>query len=158
VLLVKSSGERRYRHIVAAVDPYHAHAKPAELDAAILANAKKLQTLTGASVTVLHCHTPIEFFGADDLRPPAAVFAPDPADVRRLAASAGLPESAARVAAGAPHVVLLEMLERGEADLVIMGALARGRLKDFLIGSTAERLLQHARHDVLAVHTPAQAR
>jgi universal stress protein E len=157
VLFVKSSGERRYRHIVAAVDPFHAHAKPAELDAEILANAKNLQALTGASVTVLHCYTPIEFFGTD-IAPPAAAFAPDPSAVRRLAASAGFPESTARVATGAPHVVLLEMLERGEADLVVMGALARGRVKDFLIGSTAERLLQHARHDLLAVHVPAPPR
>ena len=145
MLLVKSTGERRYRHIVAAVDPFHAHAKPLELDPLILANAKKVQTLTGATLTVLYCQTPVEYFGADLGPLEAAVHRVDAGAVQRLAAAAGIPESAARVVSGAPHIVLQRMAERGEADLIVMGALARGRLKDFLIGSTAERLLQHAR-------------
>jgi nucleotide-binding universal stress UspA family protein len=43
------------------------------------------------------------------------------------------------------------MAERGEADVIIMGVLARGRIKDWLIGSTAERVLHRTRIDVLAV-------
>jgi nucleotide-binding universal stress UspA family protein len=55
-------------------------------------------------------------------------------------------------------MVLQRMAERGDADLIVMGALARGRVKDFLIGSTAERLLHHARVDVMAVHPPVASR
>jgi universal stress protein E len=158
VLLVKSSGERRYRHIVAAVDPFHAHAKPLALDSLILANAKKVQALTGATLTVLYCQTPVEYFGADLGPLEAAVHRVDAGAVERLAAAAGIPESAARVVSGAPHIVLQRMAERGDADLIVMGALARGRVKDFLIGSTAERLLHHVRIDVMAVHPPVGSR
>jgi len=35
-----------------------------------------------------------------------------------------------------------------------MGALARGRLAEFLIGSTAERVLHHGRGDVLVIKPP----
>lgn len=44
------------------------------------------------------------------------------------------------------------MAERGEADVIVMGVLARGRVKDWLIGSTAERVLHRTRVDVLAVN------
>jgi hypothetical protein len=39
VLIARSNATRAYGRVVAALDPYHAHAKPADLDAAILANA-----------------------------------------------------------------------------------------------------------------------
>jgi nucleotide-binding universal stress UspA family protein len=45
----------------------------------------------------------------------------------------------------------------GEADLVVMGGLARGRLAELLLGSTAERVLHHGRGDVLVVKPPKVA-
>src|SRR5690606_24369943 len=59
VLIVRSDGTAKYRNIVAAVDPFHAHAKSAALDAAILAKAKELQELTSAQLAVLYCYTPL---------------------------------------------------------------------------------------------------
>jgi universal stress protein E len=46
------------------------------------------------------------------------------------------------------------LVERGEADLIVMGVLARGRVKEWLIGSTAERVLHGVSVDVLAVKPP----
>jgi nucleotide-binding universal stress UspA family protein len=43
------------------------------------------------------------------------------------------------------------MAEAGEADLIVMGALARGRFEEWLTGSTAERVLNAGGADVLAV-------
>jgi universal stress protein E len=63
----------------------------------------------------------------------------------------GISTKAARVVAGAPHGVLQAMQQRGEADVVVMGALARGRLAEFLVGSTAERVLHDGNNDVLVV-------
>ena len=40
---------------------------------------------------------------------------------------------------------------RGEADLVVMGALARGRFAELILGNTAERVLHAASGDVLLV-------
>ena len=66
----------------------------------------------------------------------------------------GVPTTAIRVVAGAPHAVIEDLQRRGEADLVVMGGLARGRLAELLIGSTAERVLHQGFGDVLVVKSP----
>lgn len=153
VLLVKGSGREQYRNIVAAVDPFHKHAKPAALDARILATAEKLRAQSGAKLTVLHClPLPELFLGYD---------APRARDdemeqgrrqgVESLLREAHIGECAVRVVVGEPHVELQALAERGEADVIVMGALARGRIRDWLIGTTAERVLYRVRTDVLAV-------
>ena len=154
LLVVKSDGRTRYRSVVAAVDPFHTHAKPAALDRDILRFAKEVQRRTRASLAALHCYFPVEYFGADLTRmapsDPRLVDARLEA-VRALCADAGVPVDAARLVAGAPHNVLGEMQQRGEADLIVMGALARGRFAELVVGNTAERVLHYGNGDVLVV-------
>jgi universal stress protein E len=154
LLIVRSDGRAKYRDIVAAVDPFHAHAKPADLDREILHHAKVLQSVTGARLTVLHCYLPIDYFGADlgqvPPRDPRFVDGRQEA-VHALCVKAGVPPSATRVVPGVPHAVLQAMQQRGEADLVVMGALARGRFAELVIGNSAERVLHDGDNDVLVV-------
>jgi universal stress protein E len=160
LLLVKSDGTAKYRDIVAAVDPFHAHAKPANLDLEILRQAKAVQSLTGARLTALHCYLPIDYFGADlshvPVRDPRFVDGRQEA-VHDLCVEAGVPPSAARLVAGVPHEVLQAMQQRGETDLLVMGALARGRFAELLIGNTAERVLHDSNTDILVVTPPRAA-
>lgn len=153
MLVVKSDGQAPYRHIVAAVDPFHTNAKPLALDAGILRAAKAVQARTGGQLTVLHCYTPFDYFGADfgSPIPEAALVEERERALHGLCREAGIPETSARLVAGVPHTVLQGMQQRGEADLIVMGALARGRVAEFLLGSTAERVLHHGRGDVLVV-------
>jgi len=158
VLVVRRVPKARYARVLAAVDPFHAHAKPPELDIAILASAREIAMQSGATLTALHCYTPVELLGADA---PLARSVDDDVAARRaaledLVVKAGLPKSAARIETGAPpHVSLQRLAEGGEVDLIVLGALARGRLKDWLIGSTAERVLHRGGADILAIK-PAQ--
>jgi universal stress protein E len=155
VLIVRGAAAgRQYKNIVAAVDPFHAHAKPAELDTAILEASLKLQAQTGATLTALHCFGPPEFFRADArLAPRDDELENSRLDtLRELLERTGVAASAAKVVAGDAHTVLQQMAEKGEADVIVMGALARGRIKDWVIGSTAERVLHRTQVDVLAVH------
>jgi universal stress protein E len=160
LLIVKSDGRTPYRTIVAAVDSFHTHAKPAALDRDILRAAKALQRRTRAKLAALHCYFPVEYFGADLARmapsDPRLVDARLEA-VRALCGEEGVPAEAARLVAGAPHTVLADMQQRGEADLVVMGALARGRVAELVLGNTAERVLHYGSGDVLVV-TPARVR
>lgn len=161
ILVVKADGQAPYRRIVAAVDPFHTHAKPAALDSEILRVAKLLQAQAGsATLTVVHCYPPLDYFGAD-LGPlptqEAALNAAREQAMRALCQEAGVPPTAVRLVAGVPHTVLQGLQQTGEADLIVMGALARGRLTEFLVGSTAERVLHHGRGDVLVVNSPKPA-
>jgi universal stress protein E len=160
MLVVKSDGQAKYRRIVAAVDPFHTHAKPAALDAEILRLATAMQALHGGELTVLHCYTPLEYFGADLGPLPtqgAALTTAREDALYSLCRDAGIASTAAKLVAGVPHTVLLGLQRNGEADLVVMGGLARGRLAELLLGSTAERVLHHGRGDVLVVKPPKVA-
>ena len=157
VLVAKGPKQQKYRTVVAAVDPFHTHAKPADLDLTILAHARALQEQFGAKLEVVHCHTPIEYLGGDialpdEVRPDARRRA-----LEQMLERAGVPASAASVPTGVPHEVLHKIVDRGEADLIVMGVIARGRIKDWLLGSTAERVLHGTNVDVLAVK-PASLR
>src|SRR5690606_10551964 len=134
VLFVRSEAAAPYRRIVAAVDPTHAHAKPAELDETILAYAKSLAEVGNADVEVLHCVVPLAELGAapdvdsatlERLR--RTLEEGERLAVRQLVERAGLPGSSISIVAGRPHAVLEQKLEAGDADVVVMGALSRGR-------------------------------
>lgn len=158
LLLVSGDGRAKYRHVVAAVDPFHSHAKPANLDAEVLRYAKVVATQTGAPLTAVHCYVPVDYFGADLTHMPArgSGFADGRLEaVKALCVAAGVPAEAARLVPGAPDSVLHGMQARGEADLIVMGALARGRLAELILGNTAERVLHGGRGDVLVVKSAA---
>ncbi|NNC63456.1 MAG: universal stress protein [Gammaproteobacteria bacterium] len=161
VLLVNTDGQKKYENIVAAVDPFHAHAKPAELDSEILDQATAVETLTGATLSVVHCFLPLtsvasglvaEHLPIDDAEAELERFRRD--KVNELVADAGLDSSIAKLVRGRPADKLLDLAASGEADLIVMGALSRGRLRDLILGSTAERLVNQVHADVLIVKPP----
>jgi universal stress protein E len=152
VLVAEARTKTAYRKIVAAVDPFHAHAKPADLDRSILHYARRLAEVQAAELAVVHCYMPPEHLGGELASAAQAERGHRQEALEKLVAEAGLPRSAARLAAGsAPHTMLRQMAERGEVDLIVMGALARGRFEEWFIGSTAERVLNGSAADVLAI-------
>ncbi len=152
VLVARGPAKKAYRKIIAAVDPFHLHSKPAALDLSIIDYARKLAEAHAAELAVVHCYTPPEHFGPEFSGAARAEAGVRREALERLVAQAGLPKSVARLPGGAaPHVLLRQMAERGEADLIVMGALARGRFEELFIGSTAERVLNGSVADVLAV-------
>lgn len=160
ILVVNSDGKTPYSRIMAAVDPVHAHAKPAELDAQIVATAAKVSRRAGGKLGLLHCYLPLSRYGAhagEIGRVPLndaeqALEKSRKAALARLAKAAG-PDAAAdvRLIEGDPVDSLEQLAEEGEADLIVLGALARGKLASLIIGSTAERLLHRAVCDLLLV-------
>jgi universal stress protein E len=155
VLVVRGTGTTQYRHVVAAVDPFHVHAKPVELDLSILAAACQFEQHAGATLTAVHCYVSPEYFGVGSSAARGHETEHREA-LERIVAMAGLPKSVARLATEASTDTLLKrMAESGEADLIVMGALARGRFEEIFIGSTAERVLHGVAADVLAVRASA---
>ena len=69
-----------------------------------------------------------------------------------MAAASGIGPEALHLLPGRTRDILPVFARQHNADLVIMGAVARGGLKRRLIGSTAEHVLDHLPCDILVVH------
>lgn len=160
LLLVVSGGVESYKHILAAVDPYHEHGKSADLDLSILKAAEELRALTRAELKVVHCFAPLAEFisrGLEQLPIGDAEAALEKARrdaLVELLARAGLSGDIAELAAGKSERVLLSKAERGEADLIVLGSASRSAWREFFIGSTTERVLRHTKVDTLIVKPP----
>jgi universal stress protein E len=159
ILVVNGGADRPYRKVVAAVDPVHSHAKPADLDRAIVATAAVASERAEASLSLVHCYVPLSRYGSRsedrDSVPlndaEQALEQSRQAALNQLAAEAGLDPQATRLIEGDPFKDLERLVAEDDVDLIVMGALSRGKLADFVIGSTAERLLHRAGCDILLV-------
>jgi Universal stress protein UspA and related nucleotide-binding proteins len=147
--------------IIAAVDPLHAHAKPAMLDDIIVAHA--IEAAGSVPSKVILCH-------AYDLPKGAAVDSPIEAywiamsedeqreyrqnlerAVGRLQMKGGIPPENAALVRGDPAIQLPRLAKKYAAAVVVMGAVSRRGLKRVFIGNTAERVIDKLACDVLVV-------
>jgi universal stress protein E len=143
---------------VAAVDPLHEHAKPANLDHRIVDTAKNLADSLGGQAHVFHAFdamlaiaistdamtTPIAL-PIDDLA--GAMRAEHTEAVERLCKAHGVPPEHTHVRQGGTRHSLLALTEQLRADAVVMGALSRSGL----IGNTAEDVLDRLHCDLIIV-------
>jgi universal stress protein E len=146
--------------VIAAVDPMHAHAKPAALDGAILEQAMRA---AGQPKRVLMCHAynfptkppvidgVIEAYWILSEQEVERYEAMLRDELRRLADRARIPERNRIVAAGDPASVLPRLVRKHRASLVVMGAVSRSAVRRLFIGHTAERLVDRLDCDVLVV-------
>ena len=146
--------------IIAAVDPVHAHDKPAHLDKNIIERAKFLVQNDGGKVVVLHTYQTLDEIGSKAMwafKPRKLpleeinrkIYEEHHRALKILGETMGLPADALHLVAGRAHEVLPAFAWEQGASLVVMGALARSRLKQRIIGSTAARALDHIPCDVL---------
>ena len=149
--------------IVAAVDPVHAHDKPAHLDSRIIERAQAIADTYGGRLLVVHTYQSLDEIGSRAMW----AFKPKKLPVEELnkkildehdralkilGETMDLPASSLHLIAGPAHEVLPAFAREQGASLVVMGALARSKLKQRIIGSTAARALDHIPCDVLVAH------
>jgi universal stress protein E len=147
--------------VLAAVDPFHAHAKPGALDDIVL---KEALALTGGEPKrVLAAHAfliPAELgrAGAEDafwvpLSPKDAdrFASTGRARLAKLVAKYGIPAANQLVALGDPVQQLPQLASEYKAGVVVMGAVSRSGLKRIFIGNTAERIIDALNTDLLVV-------
>jgi universal stress protein E len=164
LLLLRPGPPWRQPRILAAVDPSHAHAKPAQLDAAIVDGAAQLAQLLDGRVQVVHVTPPprpVAPQGAGHPLPSDAALAAEEdwlaalrAPVVALARGAALPGSVARVEPGFVEDVLPRLVADEGHNVIAMGAVSRSVLARAFIGHTAERLLDRLACDVLVLKAP----
>jgi nucleotide-binding universal stress UspA family protein len=127
--------------------------------AAALRYAALLALKLGSAVDVLHVWQSPHALHPGEALPPLAVFLQTQAgqqmkDFLAELESRGMPSGLVngRLAHGEPSQIILELLDTGSFDLVIMGRHGRGMLHHFLVGSVTERVSRRAPVPVLTMH------
>jgi universal stress protein E len=163
--LVKPTEIEENPVIVAAVDPTHAHDKPAALDKAIVSAALDLAGRVGGDVHLLHTYQRLVGVGSAATRTFKPVKLPlDELDEKirtehrerldELAAEFDIDKDHVHQLPGQPRELLPTFARTHNAGVFVMGGLARWSLKRAVIGSTAERVLDHLPCDVIIVRPP----
>ena len=159
VLLAKSPRGYEKPKVLVAVDPFHAHAKPASLDAALLRVGGGFARTLKGSLHAFHSYMPVV-----DLMPvrvnPAMPEVEDlhKAQVARafsdLAKSAGITPARRHLRMGNVQMQLEAVVRRLGVQVVVMGAISRSGLRRIFIGNSAEQVLDALTCDVLVVKPP----
>ena len=160
VLLSKTDRSVTRPRVVASLDPFHAHAKPAGLDAIILETAIDIAGSKRRTFAV-HAHEAQQLLMVEAVHEPYWVtLSEHEQNVQDTQRRAALEAEASRFEVPRTNVIFMRgaaqeeipgAAKRLRADLVVMGAVSRSGLKRMFIGNTAERLLDRLPCDVLVV-------
>ncbi|NOX70541.1 MAG: universal stress protein [Gammaproteobacteria bacterium] len=160
--LVKPKELRAHPVLLAAVDPTHARDKSAALDHAIVEHAQNIAKATEGEFHLVHSYQRISSIGSEATRTFKPIRIPlDELDKKitaehrqkldALADAYGVDAEHVHQLPGRTRELLPTFARAHNVDVVVMGALARWGLKRAVIGSTAERVLDHLPCDVLIV-------
>lgn len=158
--LVKMGGWKDSPTVIAAVDPTHAHDESGTLDQQIVELGKDISEKSGGSLMLLHTYERLVEIGTYAMFKFKPVRVPvDELDANLkaqhrkllddLAARNGVPEDAVHQLPGRTQELLPTFARAHGANVVIMGAVSRAGLKQRVVGSTAERVLDHLHCDIL---------
>ena len=151
--------------VVAAVDPTHEDDEHARLDRLIVEQAADVADRSGGELLLLHTFEPLTGIGAEATR----TFKPIRLPIDELAgrmeqehrqkfeALAGACEidlQKTHMLPGRARELIPWFAREKKADLVVMGAIARWGLRNRVIGSTAEKVLDDLPCDILIVKPP----
>jgi universal stress protein E len=170
LMLVKPASVAPIKSIIAAVDPVHDRDKPADLDHKIIAAAQRLAAVANGDLHIVHAFDPAPVYtvSADAMSFPIA----EPINLvmqglklrhtkalDALLKPYAIPKERVHLGEGGTREVLIASIEELHADIVVMGAVARGAIQRMLLGSTAELILDHVPCDLLIIKPePAKQR
>ena len=160
--LVKPHEMREKPIVVAAVDPTHSHDKPAALDQVIVDQAQSLTRAADGELHLLHTYHRLVGIGREATRTFKPIELPldelskkiqadHRARLDKLAKANDIDAEHTHQLPGDTKELLPTFARTHGADLVVMGALARWGLKRAVLGSTAEKVLDHLPCDILVV-------
>lgn len=160
----RSEALPRALRILVAVDPRHAHDKPAELDTELLRTAAMMQQELRGKVSVVHAYeAPASAVPGLLMEPVRLPLSPRRArdfvaqtvqQVAHLAAAHRIPAAECYVQEGETSEVIEEVADSCNADVLMMGAVSRSLPRRAVIGSTAERVIDRVVCDVFVAKPP----
>ena len=160
VLLLKNGKPYHRPLTLAAVDPAHAHAKPHRLDKQILESAAEVANALRGPLHMMHANYP-SIAGLPEVQPTvnrkwATRSYEELKEQGRQAfenfrAESKVVRTRAHLSVGNPVIEIPRQARELGAQIVVMGALSRSGVMRFLIGNTAERVLEALPCDVLVI-------
>ena len=150
LLLVKDKDWGVPATMMAAVDPMHSHHKPLELDLLILEAVAAISEQLGGEFHIVHAY-------AESARPFAAagkLKQEHSKAFNNLLAGFNYDENSLHLIDETPIYALEKTSEKLNSDIIVMGAISRSRMSESLIGSTAEKVLDYIKTDVLIIKLP----
>ncbi|MEQ9023537.1 MAG: universal stress protein [Pseudomonadales bacterium] len=147
LLLVKDLDWGDKVTFAAAVDPLHSHSKPLQLDDLILDTVEFAATATAGDFHVLHAYAEAArpFASAGQIKEEHSKAFND------LVAKRNIPDSNLHLIDETPIYALDQYSDKLGVDVIVMGVISRSRLSDALIGSTAEKVLDYIKRDILVI-------
>ncbi len=160
--LVKPQSIAETPIFVAAIDPMHQHDKPAALDDEILHVGKAISRQVHGELHAFHSYDPriaVATATANAYIPVSLPFDEIEQQMHEdhqkrfneITEFHKLDADKSHLVAGLTHEELPLIAAQLNADVVIMGAVARNRWKRLFIGATAERTLEHLPCDLLII-------
>lgn len=146
-------------HLTACVDPVEQGDAPRLLDKAILLQARVWQEALDTRLEVLNVYDPTPFIvymdpPVPDTTPITEALAEQHQDaLNKLLDECGIPQAQGRLEAGTPTSTIPELVQDSGSHVVVLGAQTREGLNRWLIGHTAEKILDRLRCDVLVIKT-----
>lgn len=147
LLLVKDKDWGDSITVMAAVDPMHSHNKPLQLDHALINASCLLADQVGGDCHVVHAY-------AEAARPFAVagkIKEEHESAFSELMNEFNLPQDHCHLIDEAPVDALKHYGEKINSDVIVMGAISRSRLREALVGSTAEEVLDFIKTDILII-------
>lgn len=161
VWFVRSPDLPQQSRWLVAIDPRHAHAKPARLDDRLLRAAQGAMRQLGGRVSVVHAYeTPISAIPSMLVEPIRLPISPQrtrefiaatTGSVLKLAKKHHIDPADCVIREGGIANVIAAEAHRLRSDVLVMGAVSRSLLARPVIGATAERVIDHVDCDVFVV-------
>lgn len=161
LLLMKSRRPYRKAVVLAAVDPFHRHARPADLDKRLLDTGGLFARLLHGTLHIFHAYMPLITVQPPAMTAVAPVLVPQEIEdahgkqigraIRQLADTVGISRTRTHVYMGDVAGELGAATTRTGANIVVLGAVSRSALARVFIGNTAERVLERLKCDLLVV-------
>jgi universal stress protein E len=160
--LVKAGDVGEKPAFIAAIDPMNEHDKPAALDDEILQFSKSLAQSVDGLVHAFHSYDPRIAVATATANAYIPVSLPlDEIEKQmhedhqkrfeEITTFHEIKPDRAHLKSGLTHEELPALADELNADVVVMGAVARNRWKRLFIGATAERTLEHLPCDLLII-------
>ncbi len=155
VLFARETAFRPYKTVVAAVDPLHSHDKPAGLDDQLVAEGRAMADAFTGELHIAHVYPRIGMMAVAEYMPPPEIFQSwareQRAAVAKFAEKSQIAADHVHLRADDPERGIPELADTLKADLVVLGSVSRSNYQRWMIGHTAESVLDRIDCDVLVV-------